>query len=287
MVDCAAATMVAPASRITSTTVVIAGAVLAGGHESLRFVRPQDEQIVISAFSLGFIEPAQGVFVEKQFQKRVDVAAFSLEFLRHGDADDFTLVNFAEIKGVVFGAKHLGDFGREKVLQIIADGFPHTAKLFIRLVEKAVYEVLMNRQRGAGWSADSPDFPILPQPAACRMSNSKTSGQRDGLLQFKKQFERVGNMRLRLAFEKSFVAALAETLGSIHNEFGIGHKRDAAVAGQIETMRRRPVRDARSSGRICKMNQIMLASIMLRHRRKRFPIHPFSSMHSPPQFGSF
>src|SRR6266576_3879507 len=60
--------------------------------------------------------------------------------------------------------------------------------------------------------------------------------------QFKKQFQRVGDVRLRLAFEKAFVAALAETCCGFHDELGVGGERDAAVASQVVTVRRRPLR---------------------------------------------
>ena len=48
----------------------------------------------------------------------------------------------------------------------------------------------------------------------------------------------MGDVRLRLAFEKSLVPALAEAGGRVHHKFRIGGERDAAVAGEIEPMRR-------------------------------------------------
>jgi hypothetical protein len=79
---------------------------------------------------------------------------------------------------------------------------------------------------------------------------------------------------LRLAFEKSFVASLSKTRCGVHNEFGIRHKWNAAVAGQIKIIRRRPL-DLRVIGTDLQMNQIMFAFVMSGHCRERFPIHAF------------
>ncbi len=51
----------------------------------------------------------------------------------------------------------------------------------------------------------------------------------------------MGDVRLRLAFEESLVAALAEAGGGVHNELGVGRERDASVAGQVVAVRRRPL----------------------------------------------
>ena len=48
-------------------------------------------------------------------------------------------------------------------------------------------------------------------------------------------------MRLRLALEKSFVAALTETRGGVHDELRVAAERDGAIAGEIETMGGRPI----------------------------------------------
>jgi len=50
------------------------------------------------------------------------------------------------------------------------------------------------------------------------------------------------HVRLCLAFEKPFVAALAETRGGVHDELRVGTERNVSVAGEIETVRGRPVR---------------------------------------------
>ena len=134
--------------------IVIARAVFAGRHKPLRFVRPQDEQIVFGAFGLGFVEPAQRVIVEKQFQKRVHITPLGLKLLRHGHENDFALVNRRKIERAFPGAKHLGHFRRQEVLQIIADGFADAAKLFGGLVEETVCEMVVQRRRGAVFQAD-------------------------------------------------------------------------------------------------------------------------------------
>src|SRR5437867_9553092 len=44
------------------------------------------------------------------------------------------------------------------------------------------------------------------------------------------QLQSVRDVRLRLALEKTFVAALAQARGRVHDEFGVGRERDASVA---------------------------------------------------------
>ncbi len=122
--------------------IVIARAVFAGRHKPLRFVCPQDEQVVTGAFGLRLVKPAQGVVVVEQFQKRVHITPLGLEFLRHGHEDDFTLIKLRKVERVFPGAKHLGHFRRQEVLQIVPDGFTDTAKLFLGLVKKTVFEMV-------------------------------------------------------------------------------------------------------------------------------------------------
>jgi len=81
--------------------VVVAGAVLTRDHESLRLVRLQNDEIVVDAPRFLFVEPAQGMIVEQQFQKRIDVTAFGLEFLRHRDADDASVVHMRHAEGAI------------------------------------------------------------------------------------------------------------------------------------------------------------------------------------------
>ena len=57
------------------------------------------------------------------------------------------------------------------------------------------------------------------------------SEQRDRAIQLEEHLQCVGDVRLCLAFEESLVAALTKTGRRIHDEFGVGAKGDAAVAG--------------------------------------------------------
>ena len=60
-----------------------------------------------------------------------------------------------------------------------------------------------------------------------------------GAAQFKEHFERVRDVGLSLAFEKTFVAALAQTRGGVHDELGVGGERNTAVASKVVAMCRR------------------------------------------------
>ena len=125
--------------------VVIAGAVLAGGHEALGFVGPEDDEVVAGAFGFGFVEAAEGVVVEKEFEEGVHVAAFGLESLGHGDQNDLSLIHRGEIECAFTSAEDFGDFGGEEVLEVIANGFANAAKLFIGLIEEAIGEMVAKR----------------------------------------------------------------------------------------------------------------------------------------------
>ena len=124
--------------------VVIAGAVFAGGHEALGFVGPEDDEVVAGAFGFGFVEAAEGVVVEKEFEEGVHVAAFGLEALGQRDEDNFALIDGAEVEGAFAGAEDFGHFGGEEVLEVIANGFANAAKLFIGLIEEAIGEMVVN-----------------------------------------------------------------------------------------------------------------------------------------------
>ena len=95
-----------------------------GADESLRFVGPEDEQVVATALVGGLVEAAQRVGVEEHLQERVHGAALDLELLRHGDADDFAAINVCEVEGVRAGAEDLGDLGRDECLEVVRDGLP-------------------------------------------------------------------------------------------------------------------------------------------------------------------
>ena len=91
----------------------------------------------------GLVKPAQRMIVKKQFQKRVHIPPLGLEFLRHGDEDDFAVVNRRKIERAFLNAEDFRHFGRQEVLQIIADGFADAAKLFRRLVEETIFEMVI------------------------------------------------------------------------------------------------------------------------------------------------
>ena len=98
--------------------------------------------------------------------------------------------------------------------------------------------------------------------------------QSHGAVQFEEHFERVCNVCLCLAFEKPFVAALAETPGGVHDEFGIAHERDAAVANEIKIVWWHPLK-CFFIGTDLQMNQVVFASIITRHGGQGFPIDAF------------
>ena len=99
--------------------------------------------------ALGFVEAAQGVIVVKQFQECVHITPFGLKLLRHRRENDFALVNRRKIESAFAGAKHLGNFGGQEVLQVVADGFTDAAKLLGGLGEKTVEKVRVNG--GPAW----------------------------------------------------------------------------------------------------------------------------------------
>ena len=122
--------------------VVVAHAFFARGHEPLRFVGPQNQQVCIFPLRFRSVESAEDVGVKEHFQAGVHVPAFGLELLRHGDADDLAAVDLVELEGVRFGTENLCDLRREEILEIVGDGLANAAKLLGRLVEIAVLEVV-------------------------------------------------------------------------------------------------------------------------------------------------
>ena len=48
-------------------------------------------------------------------------------------------------------------------------------------------------------------------------------------MHFKEKFKRVGDVRLRLAFEESLVTALTETGSGVHDKLGVGAEGNVAV----------------------------------------------------------
>ena len=67
----------------------------------MRFVGPEDYQIVLRALGPGPVETPQGMVVEQQLQKCVHVAAFGLKLLRHGQANDSATINVTKVKSAV------------------------------------------------------------------------------------------------------------------------------------------------------------------------------------------
>src|SRR5690242_14812338 len=88
--------------------------------------------------------------VKKQLQKRIYIPSLGLKFLRHGHQNDFALVNCRKIERAFLHAKNFSHFGRQEVLQIIADSFADAAKLFRRLVEETVLEMMIHSK--SAWS---------------------------------------------------------------------------------------------------------------------------------------
>ncbi len=204
------------------------------------------------------------MIVEKQFQERVHITSLGLELLRHGHEDDFALINRRVIKRAFLRAKHFGHFRRQEVLQIVPDGLAHAAKLFFGLVKKTVGEMVVKHP--ASWSIKQvvQIFQFFFQKHLIGQQRER-AGQSDRLVQFKKQFQRMSNVRLRLALEKAFVPALSQAGGRIHDKLGIGRKWNAAVAGEIEAVRRFPLK-VRFISLDLQVNQILRPNVMPRHR---------------------
>jgi hypothetical protein len=102
-------------------------------------------------------------------------------------------------------------------------------KRFLKWILKHDAAWRLNIQRSLRFSSSSSSFFLLE-------SNVERTGQAspvDSIRRAIPAHERY--VRLRLTFEKALVTALAETGGRVHNKFGIGRERDAAVAGEIET----------------------------------------------------
>jgi hypothetical protein len=84
----------------------------------LRFVGPEDDEIIATALGGGLVEPAQGVGLKRHLEEGVHVAALDLELLRHGDADDLAAVDVGEIDRARSGAKDLGDLRGDECLRL-------------------------------------------------------------------------------------------------------------------------------------------------------------------------
>lgn len=253
--------------------VVVARAVFARGHESLRFVGPEDQQVVLRTLGFRTVEPAQRVIVVQELQVRVQVTPLGLEFLRHGHEDDLALVNRVEIERGFSRAEHLGDFGCQKVLQVVADGLADTTELFIGLSEETVGKVCMEGGAPGCLQQILEVLHLLLQQVAAGQYLVRAD-QRNRAVQLEQQFQRVGDVGLRLALEESLVPALSETRGGVHDELGVGRKGNAAVTGQTVPVRRCP-RGVRVVTADLQVDQVVFAPIVACHRRERFPVNAF------------
>jgi len=110
----------------------------------LGFVGPEDEEIVAGAFVLWLVETAEDMGVEQHLEEGVHIASLGLELLRHGDTDDFSPVDIAEVEGVFSGAENLGDFRGEKILKVVRDGLADSADLLGRLLQVALAKMIEN-----------------------------------------------------------------------------------------------------------------------------------------------
>src|SRR5439155_19070399 len=131
-----------------------------------------------------------GLVVVKELEERVDVTPFSLKVLQHRREDDFALVNRGEIERAFFCAENLRDFGREKVLQVVADGFADAAMLFFGLVEKAVREMGIHSGTARCFEESLKILHFFFEAFAVGQQ-LKSGKQRHGAAQLKEEFERV------------------------------------------------------------------------------------------------
>ena len=102
-------------------------------HDSVAALADKTMRLLLARFLGGFIEPAQGVEIIRQFENRVDIQSLAREFLRHGDAHDFSGVDLGDGERWLVRAKHLGDFRVKKKLKIGAERSLNAAKLLRRL----------------------------------------------------------------------------------------------------------------------------------------------------------
>src|SRR5205807_1803054 len=236
----------------------------------LGFVGPKNNEIILGTLAFGLVEAAQRVIVEQQLEEGIYVTALGLEFLRHCCQDDFALVDSPEIERAFLGAEYLGNFGREEVLKVVADGFAHTSKLFVRLGQETVCKVRVDGSPTRSFRKELKILHLFFEQVGVGQQLER-SKQRNGAFQLEEHFERVGDVGLRLVFEKAFVAALAKAAGGVHDELGVGHEWDASVAGEVEAMRWRPVCVCIIRADL-QVNQVVLAAVVPSHRGKGFPI---------------
>src|SRR5207302_7622277 len=148
--------------------------------------------------------------------------------------------------------------------------FSHTSKLFVGLGQETVCKVRVDGSATRSFRKELKILHLFFQQVGVGQELER-SEQRNGTFQLAQHFERVGDVGLRLVLEKAFVAALAKAAGSVHDELGVGHERDASVAGEVEAMRWRPLCVCIIRADL-QVNQVVLAAVVPSHRRKGFPI---------------
>ncbi len=89
-------------------------------------------------------------------------------------------------------------------------------------------------------------------------------------MQLKEKLQRVGDVRLRLAFEESLVTALAEAGRCINDELRIRAEWYRAVAHQVKAVRWHPFEVVIWPN--LKMNEVVTATVVFRHGLQGFPI---------------
>ena len=142
--DWAAATNIARASRITSTelkslipsSLAVTKRCASSAHNIRRLSSAR------SCF--GRSNRRKNVRVKEHLEKRVHVTTLHLIFLRHGNADDFSVVNIGKIEGIAFAdrAENFGDVRYAETLEIIPDRFTDAPQLLRRLVLVTIEEMI-------------------------------------------------------------------------------------------------------------------------------------------------
>jgi hypothetical protein len=96
--------------------------------------------------------------------------------------DDFTLVNRGKVERAFTRAKHLGDFGRQEVLQIVSDGLADASELFVGLGEETVSEVRVYGGAAGSFEQALKVLHFLGEKLAVG-EQLESASQRDGLIQ--------------------------------------------------------------------------------------------------------
>jgi hypothetical protein len=118
-----------------SSCTVIGKGRLGPGNDLLSLIGKEDQEIILFPLLGRFVEPAEGMEVVGELQDRINVEALALEFLRHREADDLTLINLPNREGWLVGTEDLGNLMIEKELQIGTQGSLHTPKLLRGLLK--------------------------------------------------------------------------------------------------------------------------------------------------------